>query len=322
MKRYEALTAITTMAMAAVLPMGAVKAKPVSARNTAHPDRLACVVARLSSWRQLEGRMRFTSPRILRHLFVSASSFAVLILICAPTYAQWVNVPRTAIPRTPDGRPNLSAPVPRLPDGKPDLSGIWTAAARGKYVDDIAADLSPEDVPLQPWARTLYDQRKSGALFREDPPANCLPPGVPRIGATPLAWQVIQTSTFIAILYEVMGTFRHIFLDGREFAPMETIEPTWLGYSTGKWDGETLVVDTRGFNGKSWLDAAGKPSTDALHVIERFYRKDFGHMDIQITIDDPKAYTRPWTVTQSVNLLPDAVLVEFVCNENNFIGKN
>jgi hypothetical protein len=265
--------------------------------------------------------MSFTLPPI-RNLLVRGSMVALLILLCAPTYAQWVNVPRAAIPRMPDGKANLSAPAPRLADGKPDLSGIWVAAARGKYVDDIAADLRPEDVPLQPWASAVYEQRKSGTLFREDPTANCLPPGVPRIGATPLAWQVIQTPTFIVILYEAMGTFRHIFLDGREFAPMETIEPTWLGYSMGKWDADALVVDTRGFNGKAWLDSRGKPSTDALHVIERFHRKDFGHMDIQITIDDPKAYSKPWTVTQSVNLLPDAVLIEFVCNENNVIGKN
>ena len=265
--------------------------------------------------------MGFSSPLILRNLLIGASSVAILFLIGAPqTYAQWVNVPRTAIPRMSDGKPNLSAPAPRLADGKPDLSGIWIAAVRGKYVGDIAADLRPEDVPLQPWAVAVYEQRKSGAFFREEPSANCLPE-VPKIGAAPLAWQVIQTPGFIAILYEAMGTFRHIFLDGRELAPMETIEPTWLGYSTGKWDGDVLVVDTRGFNGKTWLDARGKPTTDALHLIERFARKDFGHMDIQITIDDPKAYTKPWTVTQSVNLQPDAVLVEFVCNENNFVGK-
>src|SRR5687768_4646694 len=140
--------------------------------------------------------MRFTSPLIPRHLLVGASSFAVVIVICAPTYAQWVNVPRTAMPRRSDGRPNLSTPAPRLPDAKPDLSGIWIAAARGKYVDDIAADFRPEDVPLQPWVRTLYEQRKNGALFREEP-ANCLPPGVPRMGAAPPPWQVIQTPALV-----------------------------------------------------------------------------------------------------------------------------
>jgi hypothetical protein len=114
-----------------------------------------------------------------------------------------------------------------------------------------------------------------------------------------------------------MNLWRQIFLDGREPAPVEELTPTWLGHSTGTWDGDTLLVDSRGFNGKAWLDMLGKPSTEALHVIERFRRKDFGHMDIQVTIDDLKAYTRPWMVTQEVRLLPNTELMEFVCNENN-----
>lgn len=261
-----------------------------------------------------------TTPPILRRLLIGVLSVAILILICAPTQGQWLKVPRSAIPRTPDGKPNLLAPAPRLPDGKPDLSGIWQAADP-RYLTDIAADLKPDDVPFQPWALAVYGQRKSGALFREDPPANCLPPGIPRIAATPLAWQLIQTPGFVAILYEAMGTWRQIFIDGRELAPLDAIDPTWLGYSTGKWDGDALVVDTKGFNGKAWLDVLGKPSTDALHVIERFHRTHFGRMEIQITINDPKAYTKPWMVTQPVRLLPDTELVEFVCSENNALGQ-
>lgn len=121
----------------------------------------------------------------------------------------------------------------------------------------------------------------------------------------------------VMIVYEAFNLWRQIFLDGRELAPLEDITPSWLGYSTGSWDGDTLVVDTRGFNGKLWLDQLGKPTTDALHVIERFRRNDFGHMQIQITIDDPKAYTEPWTVSEQARLLPDTELMEFVCNENN-----
>jgi hypothetical protein len=119
----------------------------------------------------------------------------------------------------------------------------------------------------------------------------------------------------VAILYEAFNFWRQIFLDGRELG--KDFNPTWMGYSTGKWDGDTLVVDTRGFNGKTWLDQPGKPATDALHVIERFRRKDFGHMDIQITIDDPKTYTKPWTVAEQAHLLTDTDLLEFICNENN-----
>ena len=239
---------------------------------------------------------------------------AVLVLVCSPAQAQWVKVPPAKIPRTPDGRPNLSAPAPRLSDGKPDLSGIWEPSSN-KYVQNLAADLKPEDVPFQPWAKALFDERKTGAHSKEDQPAHCLPQGVPRINAAPAPWKLVQTPGFIVIVYEAFTLWRQIFLDGREMA--EDAPSTWLGYSTGKWDGDTLVVDTRGFNGKAWIDQLGKPSSEALHVIERFRRKDFGHMDIQITIDDPKVYTKPWTVTEQMRLLPDTELMEAICNENN-----
>jgi len=259
--------------------------------------------------------MPMRSPRSVRvHV---ASCVATLTLMWAPTHAQWVKVPAAAIPRTPDGKPNLSAPAPRLPDGKPDLSGTWQPNGAGKYSTNLAADLPADDVPFQPWARALYEERKGGAHAREDPPANCLPPGVPRIDAAPLPWKIVQAPRFVAIIYEDMNLWRQIFLDARELEPLAGIPSSWLGYSTGSWEGDTLVVDSRGFNGKAWLDQLGKPSTDALHVIERFRRKDVGHMDIQITIDDPKAYTRPWTVTEEVRLLPDVEPLEFICNENN-----
>jgi hypothetical protein len=242
-----------------------------------------------------------------------ASSIAITAMLCVPLHAQWTKVPPPAIPRTPDGKPNLSAPAPRLPDGKPDLSGVWQP--NGKYVQNLAADLKPDEVPYQPWAKVLFDERKTGARSREDQAAHCLPQGVPRINAAPAPWKIVQMPGFVLIVYEAFTLWRQIFLDGRELSGDFT--PTWLGYSTGKWDGDTLVVDTKGFNGKAWLDQLGKPSTDALHVTERFRRKDFGHMDIQITIDDPNAYTKPWTVTEEVGLLPDTELMEFVCNENN-----
>src|SRR6266849_2628581 len=243
-----------------------------------------------------------------------AFSIVAVILVCAPVQAQWVKAPPAKVPRTPDGKPNLSASAPRLPDGKPDLSGIWEPASN-KYVQNLAADLKPGDVPFQPWAKTLFDERKTGAHSKEDQPAHCLPQGVPRINAAPAPWKVVQTPGFIVVVYEAFNLWRQIFLDGRQIA--EDAPPTWLGYSTGKWEGDTLVVDTKGFNGKTWLDQAGKPTTDALHVIERFRRKDFGHLDIQITIDDPKAYTKPWTVTEGVHLLTNTEVMESVCNENN-----
>ena len=245
-----------------------------------------------------------------------ASCLAILFLMYASLHAQWVNVPPAKIPRTADGQPNLSAPAPRLPDGKPDLSGVWRPdnTFEGEPAN-FAADLRV-DAPFQPWAKALYDERKTGMRSKEDPSAQCLPQGVPRVNAAPGQWKLVQTPEYIVIIYEAFGIlWRQIFLDGRELA--DDAPPTWLGYSTGKWDGDMLVVDTKGFNGKIWLDLLGKPSTDALHVIERFHRTDFGHMDIDITIDDPKAYTKPWTVKEHVRLLPDMELMEAICNENN-----
>jgi len=246
-------------------------------------------------------------------------SLAISILVCAPVYAQWVKVPARGIPRGPDGKPNLSAPAPRLSDGHPDLSGVWEPNGN-RYAVNIARDLKPEDVPFQPWARALAAERADGSRSGEDPTANCLPPGVPHIIASPPPWRLVQTPEYVVIVHELMTTWRQIFLDGRELA--EDFTPSWMGYSTGKWEGDTLVVDTKGFNGKTWLDQLGKPTTDSLHVVERFRRKDFGHLDIQITIDDPKAYTKPWTVTEEVHLLPNTELLEFICNENNLDVKH
>ena len=233
--------------------------------------------------------------------------FLLLIAIPALALAQWANVPSK-------GKINLNGPAPRTADGKPDLSGVWEPNAN-KYVRNIAADLKPEDVPFQPWAKAVYESRIDGSHSKEDPDANCLPQGVPKINGAPAPWKIVQTPTFIVVVYEAFNLWRQIFMDGRTMMP--DANPTWMGYSTGKWDGDTLVVDTRGFNGKAWLDQLGKPSTEALHVTERFHRKDFGHMDIQIMIDDPKAYTKPWTVTEPVRLVPDGELMEFICNENN-----
>ena len=226
----------------------------------------------------------------------------------------WTKVPMTGIPLTPDGKPDMFAPVPRTPDGKPDLSGKWSSTDN-TFARNLATGLKEEDVPLQPWAKALFDKRKDGSHSREDPDANCLPQGVPKIGALAYPWRLIQTPGSIVIIYEAFTLWRQIFMDGREL--IADPNPTWMGYSTAKWDGDTLVVDTRGFNGRLWLDQLGRPSTEALHVIERFHRRDFGHLDIHVTIDDPGAYTRPWSVKQEVALRHDTELMEFICNENN-----
>ncbi len=235
------------------------------------------------------------------------------LLAVSLAFAQWLNYPTAGIPRLPDGKPNLSAPAPRLPGGKPDLYGIWEPTP--KYVRNLAADLKEGDVPMQPWAEALYKERLSGIHSREEPDANCLPQGVPKIDAAPAPYKFINMPTGVAILYEAFTQWRQIFTDGRP-APKDP-NPAWFGYSVGRWDGDTLVVDTTGFNGKLWLDQVGHPSTDALHVTERFTRRTLGEMELRITIDDPKAYTKPWTVVEHLQLLVDSELLEFVCHENN-----
>ena len=248
---------------------------------------------------------------------IIACSVTVLVLVSGPLQAQWTKVPPANIPRTPDGKPDLSAVAPRLPNGQPDLSGIWRPDnTYDGQPANFAANLKVDNIPYQPWAKALLEERKTGVHENEDSSALCLPQGVPRMDAAPGQWRVIQNPKYMAILYEAFGIlWRQIFLDGREVAA--DAPPTWLGYSTGTWDGDTLVVDTKGFNGKFWLDQQGKPTTEMLHVIERYRRKDFGHMDVEITIDDKNAYTRPWTFMEHVRLLTDTDLMEAICNENN-----
>ena len=241
------------------------------------------------------------------------ATLALVAGLVVPASAQWLRYRTPGIPRLPDGKPNLTAPAPRTADGKPDLSGIWEPDGT-KFIRNLAADLKPEDVSMHPWADALYKERLTGALSKQEPDANCLPQGVPKINAAPVPWRIVQTPGMVVILYEAFGQWRQVFTDGR---PLPTDpNPTWLGYSIGKWEGDTLVVDTIGFNGKAWLDQQGHPASDSLHVTERFRRPVFGQLELQITIDDPKAYTKPWTVLEKPHLLVDTELLEFVCLEN------
>ena len=217
------------------------------------------------------------------------------------------------MPRTKDGKPDLKAAAPRRPDSKPDLTGIWIADP--PKLRDVTMDLKPGDVQMQPWAEELYKKRATGDLSALDPDANCLPQGVPKINSTPLPFKIYQEPNVVVVLYEAFDQFRQFFMDGRQLP--KNANPQWFGYSVARWDGDTLVVESSGFNGKAWLDQVGHPSTEALRVTERFTRRDFGHMDVVSTIDDPMAYKKPWTFTQPLSLLADTELLELVCNENN-----
>ena len=232
--------------------------------------------------------------------------------IAACASAQWFKVTTPGVPRLPDGKPNLAAPAPKLADGKPDLSGVWNADS--KFLRNIGADMKPGEIPMQPWAEALHKERLAGLHSHEEPDANCLPQGVPKIDAAPAPWRIVQTPGIVFVVYEAFTQWRQIFTDGREL-PKDP-NPTWFGYSVGKWEGDTLVVDTIGFNGKAWLDQEGHPQTEAMRVTERFRRKDFGHLELKVTVDDPKAYTKAWTVTESPTLLVDTEMLEFICLEN------
>ena len=249
-------------------------------------------------------------PSSLRAAFWPAQVLFLLLVVLWPAGAQWRNLPAQAVPRTKDGKLDLSAPAPLKPDRKPDLTGIWQPVGT-KYLVNIAADFKPGELPIQPWAEAITKERSTPTGSAQESDANCLPPGVPKISATPNPFKIIQEPGLVVILYESFGLYRQVFMDGREL--QRDPNPAWLGYSTGKWEGDTLVVDTTGFNGKTWLDKIGHPVTDALHVTERFRRRDFGHLEIQTTIDDPKAFTKPWTVTEAMELLTDTELIESVC---------
>jgi len=244
----------------------------------------------------------------------------VLALLAAPAVrAQWLNYPTPGLPRLPDGRPNLAAAPTRTADGKPDLSGIWIKdAGTLDYFYDLAKGLPPRDVVMTPWAETIARQRESRNHI-DDPWGYCLaPPGVPRINVSPPGtFKIVQTPVVLALLYDLdtNPTFRQIHTDGR---PLPTDpEPTWLGYSIGRWDGDDLVVTTAGFRDGGWLDTQrGQPHSDALRVTERLRRASIGRMDMSITIDDPKAFQKPWTITVPFRLVPDSELLEGSCESH------
>jgi hypothetical protein len=247
----------------------------------------------------------------------------ILALAGAVLDAQWLNHPSPDIPRLPGGAPNLSAPAPKTSDGTPDLSGIWAAECAIYGLDacftqglffDLAKDLSPPDVQMTPWAAGVQAQREARNHV-DDPYGYCLPPGTPRITFSGGPFKILHTKQVTVFLYETIAgmTFRQVLTDGRSLPPPN--EPTWLGYSVGRWDGEVFVVETTGFRDLGWLDTRkARPHSDALRVTERFRRTDFGHMQLTITIDDKKAFLKPWTVQTRLTLLPDTELVEAFCD--------
>jgi hypothetical protein len=263
--------------------------------------------------------------------------FVLFVVLVSGAQAQWLNYPTPGIPRTADGKPNLAAPAPRTADGKPDLSGVWhvqpTSLAEmkriygegvsvssvpgmepdtiSKYALNILLDFKPEDAPLRPQGAKISREHPLGS----NPGDKCLPLGIPASGLVSEPNRIVQSPRMLVIMYESDGTHRQIYTDGREL-PKEVAQPAWLGYSAGKWDGDTLVVETAGFNDKTWLDLSGHPHSEALRIVERYHRRDFGHLDVEMTFHDPEMYTKPFSIKFTQELWPDSEIFEYFCNEN------
>jgi hypothetical protein len=246
------------------------------------------------------------------------SGFAVVILfVAALADAQWAKTLPANLPRKADGTRDLSAPAGRTRDGKPDLSGLWETYSEGRDMPrlliNFAAGLKAEDLDIQPWAQAILRERIA-TNSKDHPGVRCLPSGVPEKNVVPAPFKIVQTADLIVILYESRTVFRQVLLDGRQ--PVPDAVPTWQGYSVGRWDSDALVIETRGFHDKGWLDMMGHPASDALHVTERVTRPDVGHLDIAVTIDDAKAYGKTWGATIHAHLMPDDELMEHICEEN------
>ncbi len=273
--------------------------------------------------------------------------FVLFALLSTGAPAQWLNYPTPGMPRTRDGKPNLAAPAPRAADGKPDLSGVWHVqptpraemeriygkgigvvevsgmeiGTQSKYAFNILLDFKPEEAPIRPEAAAILRRRGPG----DSPSTNCLPVGIPATGLVSEPNKMVQSPGLIVIIFESDGTLRQIYTDGRAL-PREFALPSWLGYSVGKWERDTLVVETAGFNDKSWLDLIGHPHSESLRIVERYHRRDFGHLDVEMTFDDPPMYTKPFTIKFTQELQADSDIFENFCNENekdrSHLGRN
>ncbi|HUA20427.1 MAG TPA: hypothetical protein VMB25_16885 [Bryobacteraceae bacterium] len=255
---------------------------------------------------------------------IAIAALAALFAI-APLAGQWVKYPTAGVPKTPSGIPNLGAPTPRTADGHPDFSGIWEAdntapcpptgcqdMPMSREFLNIGARLSG-GLPYQPWAAELVRKRMADN-GKDDPVSHCKPAGALRLLTFPPYRKIVQVPGMIAILSERDVTYRQIFTDGRMLP--EDPSPSYNGYSAGHWEGDTLVVQTIGFHDGMWLDRSGSPLTDAAKMVERYHRINYGNLEIQITMDDPKAYTKPWTVTLHQYIVLNTELLEYFCQEN------
>jgi hypothetical protein len=258
----------------------------------------------------------------MTHQRTVLATITALVLLSGVVSAQWPVRQTPGIPRLPDGKPNLSAPAPKLADGRPDMAGFWDAGNM-LYFHDLARGMKPGEVVLTPWAAAIQKVRRDRNHV-DDPYGYCLPLGVPRV-YTRSPFKIVQTPSMMVVLHEsiVGNTFRQIFTDGRQLPKLEDVEPAWLGYSVGRWEADVFVVESLGFRDRGWLSAnMAYPNSDALRVTERWRRPDFGHMQLTVTIDDPKAFDKPWTNTIPLTLIPDSEIFDSYCDNQMNIQKH
>jgi hypothetical protein len=268
------------------------------------------------------GACLFASRRSILFVLIAA------LLASTPLAAQWINYPQAGAPRKADGTVDMAAPAPRTPDGKPDFSGIWTSdevdprrpnvppnprdATTSRRMINIGVEL-PGGLPYQPWLAALVKERWAKNAV-DDPHVRCFPDNFLRAYGTPHLLKFVQTPGLLIVLNEWNAGYRQIHTDGRPLP--EDPNPQLMGYSSGKWEGDTLVVDSNGIRDDTWIDWQGSVLTEMAKVREEFRRIDFGHMEVNVTVDDPKAYTKPWTVTIKERLIADAELIDEICLEN------
>jgi hypothetical protein len=273
----------------------------------------------------------------------SAGAVAIMVACSALLAAQWPKYPAPGVPRDDKGQVRMDAPTPRTPEGKPDFAGNWIrfrgeggGGGQGRGAQpapppdpnsppvatffELGANITG-GLPFTPWAAELRKKREA-ANSEDNPDAHCLPMGITQFHMHGQPRKIMQSPGVIAIMYEANYGLRYIYTDGRALPPQGEVQPFWYGYSIGRWEGDTLVVETNNFRDDGWLDVRGSPLTDQARIVERFRRPTFGKLEIDITIEDPKAYTKPFTVRVNHQVSPDDEIIEFICNENQRFRRN